>query len=429
LSCRIICVGGEVIPRELFARYVRDALAELYDPIHLQTHPLGPLLLPAHGPKQTQGRALRELLKEAIESLRPEASVPYGGPEWLGYRLMYLRYVQCLDQAETCRELALSRTSFYRCHQDALDAVVSLLWETYEHEPEPSGDTQGPAVGGHSELAREVAVRIAHEAQRRVVRLRDVLDGAIATILPLAEEQGITLTVKTPEELPEASGDPAMLRQIILDVLTGGFGLAAGNALELVITPVGDGPVWRLRGLDRSKVRPSRDGPSGFGVSRGLLEVYGGRLWVETDDLGNPMLCFIVPAEHPRTILIVDDDADTISLYRRYLHGQGYVLQVARGGEEMQALIAERPPDLVLLDVLMPREDGWDVLQRLRRFPATAYTPVIVCSVLSQWPLARALGAAELLEKPIDQEPLLRAIQKLLAERDSAATGRRARPG
>ena len=333
-----------MVPRDLFARYVKDALANFYDPVHLQTHPLANLLLSHHDPQQTRGQRLRELLREAIESLRPEASVPFGSPAWLGYRVMWLRYIKSLEQAEICRELALSRTSFYRSHQEAFEAVVSVLWEAYERERLAAGDhgvrLPDPTAEG---LAQEEAIKVAHEAHRQLVDLSDVLERAMRTIQPLAEQQGITLRVSATESLPSTFGDPAMLRQIILDVLTEGIVLLEANRLELGVMVEGEETVWRVRGLDGAKVSMEKAGDvAGFAVSRGLLSVYGGRLWLQKDEEGRLTLCFTIPAIRPKTILIIDDDGDTISLYRRYLQGQDYVLQVAQGGDQAQVLIAAR---------------------------------------------------------------------------------------
>jgi CheY-like chemotaxis protein len=419
-----------MIPRELFARYVKDALANFYDPVHLQTHPLAGLLLSSHDPQQTRGQRLRELLREAIESLRPEASVPFGNPEWLGYRLMWLRYIKSLEQPEVCRELALSRTSFYRSHQEAFEAVVSVLWELYERQRLAVGDRSGQLPGVTAEsLAKEAAVKVAHEAQRQLVDLGEVLKGAIRTVRPLAEQQGVALRVSAPEDLPMTFGDPAMLRQIVLGVLTEGIGLLEANRLELEVTLTDEGTLWRVSGLDEGKVsRRGNEGITGFAVSQGLLSVYGGRLWWQRDEQGRPVLCFRIPTIKPKTILIIDDDADTVRLYQRYLQGQNYVLRVAHSGEQAQALIAESTPDLILLDVLMPREDGWDILQRLRAAPETARIPVVICSVLSQSRLALALGAADVLGKPLEQAALLRTIERLLHQRGNGAGARQEGP-
>jgi len=169
--------------------------------------------------------------------------------------------------------------------------------------------------------------------------------------------------------------------------------------------------------LDALKVGDLAQGGS-FLVSRSLLSVYGGRFWIEREGEAF-VLSFAVPTARPWTVLIIDDDLETIDLYRRYLSARQLVVQVARRGEELASLLAEATPDLILLDVLMPREDGWNILQRLKNTPETANLPVVICSVLSQPHLALALGAAAVLQKPIAQETLLETVQNLLAQEGS----------
>lgn len=406
-----------MISREIFSSYVRDALARFYDYAHLQTHPLVSLLVLGGSPDETKGQTLRQLLTEAIEALKPEAAIPFGRPGWLAYRVMRLRYMESLSQDEICQELGIGRTSCYRHHQEAFEAVVSILWERYERDAALRGQkTPGLAP---NELAREEAIKVARASQREAVDLNDVLEGVRLTIQPLAEQQGITLTIEAPSPLPMTYGDPALLRQIVLNVLTEAMGLAAGKALRLSVSQRAGETVWQVRALDESKVgeQDAQHMPR-FAVSRSLLSVYDGRLWLQKEK-EVLVLSFTVPTARPWTILIIDDDLETTDLYRRYLPAREFAVQVARRGAELNALLAEATPDLILLDVLMPREDGWNILQRLKNTPETADIPVVICSVLSQPRLALALGAAAVLQKPIDQETFLQTIRSFLIREDS----------
>ena len=125
-------------------------------------------------------------------------------------------------------------------------------------------------------------------------------------------------------------------------------------------------------------------------------------------------LFFALPTSQPRTIFVVDDDPDTTELYARYLRGREYQIRTARTAQGVRDLLDQGIPDLVVLDVLLPGEDGWTVLQQLKTMPETAYVPIVVCSVLSQPLLALALGAAEVLRKPVEQQALLRAVTQAL---------------
>lgn len=411
-----------MVARDLFARYVKNALTRLYDPAHLQTHPLVNLLGVSRAPEETQSQSLRHIFTEAIDSLRPEDSVPFGRPEWLSYRVMWLRYGECLSRSEVCRELGFSRTSFYRHHRKALDAVVSVLWETRRRRPTLQGDgTKGLRGLSATQRAKEEALRAARASRRQWADLGEVLEGARRTVLPLAEQRGITLLIRVPGSAVTIYGDPGILRQIILSMLAEGINLATGKVLELTVTLRENATLWRLRGLDQSKA-PERSiqRVAGFAVGQELLRVYNGSLWFERDERRAPVLCFTMPTARPKTVFIVDDNADTIDLYQRYLQAGKFVVSAARSRDQLWALLAEAKPDLILLDVLMPQSDGWDILQRLKTMPETAAIPVVICSVLSQPQLALALGAVRVLQKPVDQEVLLETVQALLASEDSA---------
>ena len=79
---------------------------------------------------------------------------------------------------------------------------------------------------------------------------------------------------------------------------------------------------------------------------------------------------------------------------------------------EAIALCEQHAFDCILLDVLMPGEDGWHLMSWLRRSPEAASIPVVVCSVLDQPELAISLGATGYLRKPVTQEQLRLALQR-----------------
>jgi len=160
-----------------------------------------------------------------------------------------------------------------------------------------------------------------------------------------------------------------------------------------------------------------------------LIEACGGRFWLSAKEGASQALCFALPVSRPKTILIIDDDTDTVRLYERYLRLQDYSIVVAFSASEARTKMAEALPDLVLLDVLMPLQDGWDFLRFLRSTPATAEVPVLVCSVLGQPELALALGATAVLPKPVDQGLMLQTIEALLNQPGNPHAPSPAKPG
>jgi len=417
--------------RREFSRYVKDALSNLYDPIYLHTHPLIGMLMSHQAPGETSGESLRRFLRETIESLQPLASVPSNDPAWLCHRILSMRYLQSQGQAEICRRLGLSRASYYRRHRKALEAVAGVLWEKC---PRPATafavtDNSAKAEPSPERWAEEEAVKLAHASRRQLTDLAILLEGVERTFQPLAGRMGITLTTDVPASLPMTFGDPAILRQIVLNVLLEGVNLAAASSLNLEVRVESEETIWRLAALEASKVEEKDlKEVKGFAISQALLEAYGGRLWVESEQHQTACICFTIPIVRPKTLLIIDDSRDAISLYQRYIQTERYVINTASTGNELWALLAGPKPDLILLDVLLPREDGWEILQRLKADPETKDISVVICSVLDQPELALALGAAAVLQKPIDRDTLLKTLQTLLHQQDSWGKGHQGEP-
>jgi class 3 adenylate cyclase len=115
---------------------------------------------------------------------------------------------------------------------------------------------------------------------------------------------------------------------------------------------------------------------------------------------------------HRGTVLIVDDDATNRTLLRDPLEVHGYEIVEAENGEQALQLVAQRPPDVILLDVMMPRMDGYEVCRRLKKDGHTASIPILMVTALSERMerlMGIAAGANDFLTKPVDlQEVALR---------------------
>lgn len=402
--------------------HVKTALSSLYDPILLETHPLVDLLALRSARGERVGESLRKMLHDAIESLRP-IDVPYAlnRPKWLSHRILQMRYLQAEDVGAICRDLALSKAAFYRHHRQALEAVASVLWAQMPPEKNTRSISTLSPQASQAKNAREEAVKLARTAQREIVNLREVLDDAVRTFLPLAAAQGVDLSLDIPELFPTICADAAVLHQIVLNILMGGLRGAKARSLRLTVRQQEGETVWCLAGLAQHQdmARYVDDSPE-LALSKELLQVYGGHIWFSSQAGWGQALCFNLPCSPSASILIIEDDADTIDLYRRYLQVDAYQVGVASCGEEVTAQIEKARPDLVLLDVLMPREDGWKLLQRLKTVPETQGIPVIICSVLSQPDLALALGATRVLQKPVARQVLIQSVRAILAQAHTA---------
>jgi adenylate cyclase len=118
-----------------------------------------------------------------------------------------------------------------------------------------------------------------------------------------------------------------------------------------------------------------------------------------------------------KKILAVDDDVDNVELLRTYLQLAGYQVTTARSGEEALQKVEKEPPDLILLDVVMPGMDGYQVCAKLKGDKATQFIPIVMISALQdQEDRVKSIeaGADDFLSKPFDEHELMARASSLL---------------
>ncbi|HQE99989.1 MAG TPA: response regulator, partial [Anaerolineae bacterium] len=123
------------------------------------------------------------------------------------------------------------------------------------------------------------------------------------------------------------------------------------------------------------------------------------------------------------TVLVVDDDRDTLTLLRTALRAQGLQVRTVTRGERALRMAQEQPPSLILLDLKLPGMDGYEVLQQLKRHPATANIPVVVMTGFAEpgngsASAMKALGATRFVTKPFSMEELGEEISRLVESAD-----------
>lgn len=101
---------------------------------------------------------------------------------------------------------------------------------------------------------------------------------------------------------------------------------------------------------------------------------------------------FALAAQDPEILLVIDDNEDLVTLFRRYLAGHNWQVVGATNGAEVRRIMAQAHPTLIVLDVMMPGQDGWELLLALKKDENTRNIPVIICSVLNEPRLALAPG-------------------------------------
>ena len=123
----------------------------------------------------------------------------------------------------------------------------------------------------------------------------------------------------------------------------------------------------------------------------------------------------------PHVILVVDDNEQNLELLQAYLEDIKCETIAAGGGEEAVELVTKRHPDLILLDVMMPRISGFEVCRRLKNDPETSDIPVIMVTALSEFgDIERAIdsGTDDFISKPVNKLELLTRVKTMLKLKD-----------
>ncbi len=119
----------------------------------------------------------------------------------------------------------------------------------------------------------------------------------------------------------------------------------------------------------------------------------------------------------PRSVLVVEDEADLQQLLQFNLQREGYAVTVCGSGEKAVQAATEHPPDLVLLDLMLPRMDGLDVCRRLKGSPATAHVPIVMVTAKGEDADVVAgleLGADDYITKPFSPRVLIARVKAVL---------------
>ncbi len=123
------------------------------------------------------------------------------------------------------------------------------------------------------------------------------------------------------------------------------------------------------------------------------------------------------PVDQPKRILLVDDDAEVIEAMRYALEAKGYAILIARDGNQGLALAEREDPDLVILDMMMPKRSGFLVLEKLRR---TRPVPMRVIMITANEgsrhkAYAEMLGVDDYIRKPFAMDRLMASVERLLS--------------
>jgi signal transduction histidine kinase/ActR/RegA family two-component response regulator len=304
------------------------------------------------------------------------------------------------------------------------------------------------------------------ELTPRPTSLRQVVDQVAAVVAVAAQAKQIRIDNVVPPELPLVNADPSRLQQILVNLVGNGVKFSSAGGLVRVSAGRQRDQVWvsvedRGVGIPKDELpriwdpfyqveapMQRRHGGSGLGLAivRRLVELHGGvvRAESEGENRGSRFTFTLPVAVEPatsesvaadaapvepfldgRVVLVVEDEPQTQELMRLVVEDLlGGVARVCDDGADAVREAAERPPALILLDLMLPRVSGWEVARRLRQSPRTSSVPIIAVSALSRPQEREAAvhaGCDAYLTKPFTPDDLARLVTTTLQSHGVAA--------
>lgn len=381
---------------ESFIEQVKEALEKLYDFQALQENPLTRNVDAGRGDARSSGaHQLRAQLIDAIESLNPGQNVAAHSGTVRIYNLIYMHYVGRLTIQQAAWEIGVSLRQAYRDLRRGQELVSAVLWHTLHAEaasPEADADTSLNA-----ELVRL-------EDNTTVTALQDLLDTAIRPVQILAEKYNLAIEVDAPASPTLLTTNPIMAQQILTHILSQIVQQARPSSLRIRLADEGCFICVEYAG----------EGDAPPHIEPVILQMMEQVRWELEHHAAKGVQTLSLKSSQRRTLmLVIDDNEGLIHLLQRYLTDDAYSVMSAPNTEQGLELIPQLAPDVIILDVMMPGMDGWEVLQRLRTRAETKAIPVIICSVINDHELAFALGASHYVSKPVTRDSLLLALREL----------------
>jgi PAS domain S-box-containing protein len=299
----------------------------------------------------------------------------------------------------------------------------------------------------------------------------ELLDWATTSTFALFETNGLNLVSEIEPGLPQIVGDRNRLLQVLINLISNAVKFTKsgsvtcrikqqddGVCISVIDTGIGIAPEDQPKVFEKFRQVGDTltDKPKGTGlglpICKQIIDHHGGRIWVESQPGQGSTFSFLIPTytsdhtasanlnldalvrqlkehvithntvlnENRKTILVVDDDTNIRELLRQQLENEGYKVREAKDGMDAINQIKTNRPDLILLDVMMPQINGFDVAAVLKNDPQTVDIPIIMLSIIENKERGYHIGIDRYLTKPINKEQLRNEIGSLLSQGSSS---------
>jgi CheY-like chemotaxis protein len=381
-----------------FIRQVRELLRHLYDFPYLQRQIL---VLPSseigHSPIELSGQRVRKLVLDALEKIGAEKSLPFRSSHARIYNLLRLHYIEGMEVKQVAQELGLSQRQVYRdlCSGDEL--IASIVWENLCDLPNIREEEIPTLTGIEGSPLRT-------EPKFHPTDIDELVNVVCNTLGPLSAQRSISIDLHLPERSVIIPTDEMIARQVITGLLSQVIQQTSTGSLKVDLITQGDDcllkVVFHAMNIPEKKSDPS-------------IDFYAQNLgWSLHQQVNADQVEMVINFNASQQIcLVIDDHQGFVELLERYLADYSLHVVASNNGPKGIELSQQLQPKVIILDVMIPEMDGWQILQRLHSTPATRTIPVIVCSVFYDPDLAYTLGAVYVLKKPVRKEEFIMALK------------------
>ncbi len=305
------------------------------------------------------------------------------------------------------------------------------------------------------------------EWRQETIRIPDLISQAVAAISPLVENRNLTVCQDLGPDLPDVTGDRDRLLQVLINLLSnavkftekGQIWCSARHVeteIEISVSDTGIGIDNENQEHIFEKFKQVGDTltgkPTGTGlglpICKRIVEHHGGKIWVESHLGSGSRFTFTIPSRHRDpsamelvsldalverlvnapamvcaiskdwkhpSVLVVDDDYGIRRLLRQELENAGFDVRLASDGAEALSAARNDPPELIVMDVLMPVLNGYDAAILLKRDEQTRGIPILMLSCSDARQPTPQLTVESMLPKPLETETLIREMRRLLS--------------
>jgi CheY-like chemotaxis protein len=397
-----------------FTQHIRFALQHLFEVSVLDKGPglaLAPWLDEVYQPNEplSTGQRLHQLLVRTVEQMKPAETLNVNLPRHRSYLILKRRYIDGVAVQQLENEFSSSSRQFRRESHRAIEELVLMLWNLSPQSALAAIQTSlaNEATGASTSL-------VDFDRSVNLINLFDLVVDAAQTLSVIISSTHTQVTADIPATLPPVTADRVVLRLAIIKLLREAIAHSPLHVVKLHATASPDGIILEVDGVEGIRSEDSI-----FAEAAQLFTLAEGSLTLEADEPSSPGQCIVVrlSTHHKPTVLVVDDDPAMARIIQRFLALKSVNVLSCNSTSDVLKLARENKPVLILLDVLMPKRDGWEVLQELKANPDTYHINLAVCSIWDERELALALGADLFFQKPIDRTEFLECIEKHLIER------------